>query len=699
MDSEFHATAPLGTTIRLGPWDIDGVARIVSGPAGVQRLEPKPLSLLLVLAARPGEVIPRQDLLEAGWGEEMATDDVLSRAISELRRALGDDPRQPKFVETIRGKGYRLVVPTEIAVAAATDPIAKPTKRRVPRSVWLSIAVGVCVAGIAIFFISVRDRARIVTTDAHLAPLTSLPGETTAPRVSFDGTRIAFIRSDSTQRLAQVFVEAIDGSSRVGVATATPRALAWSPDGSRLAFVTAGSDRRAIAVVSSLGGIPRVLLDVGSSPILGIDWSPDGSRIAYAWHPAPFTTFQINLVSTDSLSSRTLTTGDQAAVGDAYPSFSPDGQLIAFARFATETWGDVYVRRVDTGVETRLTSDERNITALTFTPDGRSVTFASDRDGGSAVWRVPIVRGSPERIVASDRRITGLTYDRADHSLVVAAAEYQQHLWTMQVDGSTHQSMLMASTRVDGLPAFSPDDRHVAFLSERSGASEVWLARSNGDSAVQVTHVGGFANTPSWSPDGKRIAIERRAGTSSELWIVDVERRIAQKMAATLRDPIGPVWSRDGTALLVGSRESGDWEIWRMPLDGSRATRLTTSGGLHANESRDGKSIIFTKPATAGLWIHDLATGQERLLVESVLAGDCTNWSIGHDRVFFVDRDSTGAQRIVTVPFANGRAGVLVSNVVVPMGTGGLALSHDERRIVFGQLDRREGNLYRVKPD
>src|SRR5689334_23493729 len=111
MDSETRTVAA-AQRVRIGPWEIDPRARIVTGPSGAQHLEPKPLSLLMLLAARPGDVVSRQELLAAGWGEEMATDDVLSRAVSELRRALGDDPRRPRFVETIRGTGYRLVVPS-----------------------------------------------------------------------------------------------------------------------------------------------------------------------------------------------------------------------------------------------------------------------------------------------------------------------------------------------------------------------------------------------------------------------------------------------------------------------------------------------------------------------------------------------------------------------------------------------------------
>src|SRR5215212_8614703 len=109
--------------LRVGPWVIETQARRVTSPSGSSRLEPKAMGVLLQLAARPGEVVDRQTLLSAVWGAEMATDDVLSRAISELRRALGADRRHPRLVETVRGSGYRLLVPVE--PRPASDDIAR----------------------------------------------------------------------------------------------------------------------------------------------------------------------------------------------------------------------------------------------------------------------------------------------------------------------------------------------------------------------------------------------------------------------------------------------------------------------------------------------------------------------------------------------------------------------------------------------
>jgi Tol biopolymer transport system component len=632
---------------------------------------------------------------------------------------LGDDPRKPVFVETIRGTGYRLLVPDVIRARAASghddppaaaavdeetspeshrsDDAARTSQRiRARAPTVAAVTALMAVVSLGTWSITRMWSGRESQRDPHLIPITSERGEAIGPRLSPDGTRVAYAWSDSTQSGTNIFVQMIDGTHRLQVTSGSGRSPAWSPDGSKLAFVTSDGGGAAITEVPSLGGSPRALVRVPIAPILGIDWSPDGRHVAFSSHDAPFSIFRINLLSTDSLTVYALTSGGAATVGDAFPTFSPDGRSIAFARFATETSADVYVVHVDTRAEQRLTFDEQNITALAFVPNGQSIVFASDRDGGSAVWQVAAGGGRPERVLGSDRKITGLTYARTPSALVVTAAEHEQHLWSLPLTSAARATVLLESTRIDGAPSFAPDDRRVAFISDRSGASELWMASTAGDSAVQLTHAGGFAGTPSWSPDGARIVVARRTASSTELWIVDVSRRTAERMPTAVRIPIAPAWSHDGRSILAASNQSGAWDLWRLSLDGAAPVRMTEHGGVRGVESADGRSLLFTKPAAAGLWARDLTKGTERLLITSVLAGDWTNWAVGRRGVYFVDRDSTGRQRIVGVDFATGHTRVILSPVRVPMGTGGIAVSNDEQRLIFGQVDRREGNLYRA---
>src|SRR5215471_19951457 len=96
-------------TFRIGSWSIHPSQNAISCNGHTSRLEPKVLDVLACLAEHSGETVSKEELIRAVWGETFVTDDVLTRSISELRRAKEDDPRKPQFIETVPKKGYRLI--------------------------------------------------------------------------------------------------------------------------------------------------------------------------------------------------------------------------------------------------------------------------------------------------------------------------------------------------------------------------------------------------------------------------------------------------------------------------------------------------------------------------------------------------------------------------------------------------------------
>ncbi|MFP3940868.1 MAG: winged helix-turn-helix domain-containing protein [Thermoanaerobaculia bacterium] len=96
---------------RIGEWRIRPELGELEGPGGVVRVERRSLEVLLDLAEHPGEIRSRQDLLAAVWGNAFVTEEVLTHAIWDLRRALGDSAREPRYIQTLARRGYRLVAP------------------------------------------------------------------------------------------------------------------------------------------------------------------------------------------------------------------------------------------------------------------------------------------------------------------------------------------------------------------------------------------------------------------------------------------------------------------------------------------------------------------------------------------------------------------------------------------------------------
>jgi TolB-like protein/DNA-binding winged helix-turn-helix (wHTH) protein/tetratricopeptide (TPR) repeat protein len=98
---------------RIGQWLVQPTLNSISDNESSKRVEPKMMQVLVHLAAHAGQVVSKEQLMGAAWPDTFVTDDVLLRCISELRKALSDDPREPRFIQTIAKKGYRLIAPVE----------------------------------------------------------------------------------------------------------------------------------------------------------------------------------------------------------------------------------------------------------------------------------------------------------------------------------------------------------------------------------------------------------------------------------------------------------------------------------------------------------------------------------------------------------------------------------------------------------
>jgi DNA-binding winged helix-turn-helix (wHTH) protein len=114
-------------TFRIGEvYHVEPSLNRVTGPNGTTRLEPKVMLVLVCLAERAGQMITKDRLLHSAWADTAVGDDVLTRAISELRRLFEDDPKHARAIETIPKSGYRLIAPVTWAPAHADGAAALP---------------------------------------------------------------------------------------------------------------------------------------------------------------------------------------------------------------------------------------------------------------------------------------------------------------------------------------------------------------------------------------------------------------------------------------------------------------------------------------------------------------------------------------------------------------------------------------------
>jgi len=144
--------APGADGLRVGGWMVEPALNELSSAGRVVKLEPKAMSVLMVLADRPGQVVSREALLSAVWPGVVVGDDSLTQVVIKLRKALGDVPDKPAYIQTISKRGYRLIAPVVRSAQVASASIAPDSTllsaRRMRRLAWIA-ATGLAVLLVA----------------------------------------------------------------------------------------------------------------------------------------------------------------------------------------------------------------------------------------------------------------------------------------------------------------------------------------------------------------------------------------------------------------------------------------------------------------------------------------------------------------------------------------------------------------------
>jgi hypothetical protein len=276
------------------------------------------------------------------------------------------------------------------------------------------------------------------------------------PAFSPDGTRFVFADWPA------IWVAAADGSNAQQIGTNfSPRGFSWSPDGTRIAFVSGDFQGGFSVVVVKADGSGATTVSADASADAPPSWSPDGTELAFATTNAT----DIAVAKADGSGRRLLV---QDASRDTAPSWSPDGSQIAFFRDAFGRFV-LYAIGANGSSLRQLSQTQAEWTSPpAWSPDGSRLTF-----GGSE----PI------------------GYDRY-------GVYSRQNVYTVGADGVGERRLTdSASLGAGSTPLWSPDGRRIAFLSSRGGysaGSQLFVMNQDGTCETQLTALGTPVSEPSW---------------------------------------------------------------------------------------------------------------------------------------------------------------------------------------------------------
>ena len=689
----------------IGEWLIQPAQLRVRGPGKTVRVEPKVMDVLVCLADFSGETVSRERLLETVWAGTIVTDDVLTRSISTLRKVFEDDPRNPKVIETIPKIGYRLILPHRIerrgdqlpTVTPSLDvsAIELPRKQEKENSSKLQPAM-ILAAGLVVLLLAAFWWWHSTSTEPvyHPVPLTTYPGQERSPVLSPDGRQVAFSWAGEEDNL-DIYVRLVGVESMLRLTDDPTRELspAWSPDGARVAYIRREVEGCAIYTTPALGGEAQRVASCNANIYADLSWSPDGQWLAFSDRETNDEPFSVTLVSPETGERRSITSPPSPVWGDHDPRFSPDGSFVSFTRSVSEGMQDLYIVPVDGGEARRITNDSRNINGSAWTSDSRSLVYSSNRTGRSGLWQISAEGGPPSWLGIGDAQAYFPSI--VGNRLVYLQSAGLTNIWMYDLEQPKNTTPVIASTRWDMHPQWSPDGRRIAFTSNRSGSYEIWLSDSTGTSPRRITDFGGpFTSTPRWSPNGNRLVFTSRPGGQADLYTMGVDDATPRRLTEDPTDEMAASWSSDGQSIYFSSNRSGSWEVWKMAVGGGPAEQITDNGGFGPQEA--GGYICYAKHNARGLWRKPVAGGNEEQVLAGMSPRDWGSWAILGDRAIYINRE--GQDFIASFNVSTSQLDTLfVPEHGLPSMDPALTVSSDGRRILFGQSERSESDIMLVE--
>ena len=273
-----------------------------------------------------------------------------------------------------------------------------------------------------------------------------------------------------------------------------------------------------------------------------------------------------------------LLVGPTPAANAAYPG--RDG-AIAFG-MTDATGAHIYAVEPDGHRLRRLTGGPYEDLCPAYSPTGRTIAFCSNRSGNFEIWSMTS-DGRQLRLLTSLAYATFPDYSPDGTHIAFggqAADDPNDEIFVMRRDGSGLHQITSGAGNND-YPAWSPDGRKLAFISDRTGVEQVWTMRPDGSSTTQLTdRPVDHGELPDWSPDGRRIAYTEGIAGDGKIFVMTADGRDQHQVSTGAGDDFGPAWSPDGRRIaFVRDFGNGNRPVEVMTSDGRDTHVVADPGG------------------------------------------------------------------------------------------------------------------------
>ena len=266
----------------------------------------------------------------------------------------------------------------------------------------------------------------------------------------------------------------------------------------RIAYVTVekrspGESVHRLQVADADGFDPHTILESGQ-PLLSPAWSPDGTKLAYVSFEGKNSSIYLQDIRSGSREEIVAGPGINSA-----PAFSPDGKRLAVT-LSRDGNPEIYVLNLGSRQLKRMTDHPAIDTEANWAPDGRSLVFTSDRGGGPQIYRLTLNAGSPQRITHNMGAYNARARHSPDGEQLAVVHRGDRGYRIAIVDLKTGAYEILTDASLDESPSFAPNGSMIIYATMGARGTELAATSTDGRLKQRLALQRGEVREPAWGP-------------------------------------------------------------------------------------------------------------------------------------------------------------------------------------------------------
>jgi len=568
-----HSQASNTPDFNLGEFKIIPSRNLVVKEGRETSITPKMLFVLIELAKHQGQTLSKEHLFQAAWGTTITTDMVLSRAIADLRKVLGDSGQKQSFIETVSKKGYRLK--TSVKWCDALEKREKSISNfRFETKVFLSsvgVLSGLFVLVFVFYYLKSQEVAHQFNNAPQLENLTSDHNQERRVRFSPDAQSIIYSKNTSKNPSQQLILHTLHNNQKIELTTPNSNrsysdlVAVFSPTGKKVAYREFNGKECLIKIMNTLSRINELTVKCPFSTVNNLDWSPNGNYLVTTKFDTQRKQESIVLFDIKTTEFKPLSTPEFESSGFLFPRFSPNGEKIAvvFLRPTSNLW---VIGLVDsyTGEFSQVLQSEQKINQVVWAGSNESLYYSLDSGMRSGIWLVDISSGSQSHIL--NGQMMDLDFNSTNNQFVFSQQNRETSIWktTLLDNKQVKDELVVDSTYQNRDPVLSPDNRYLSYISTRSGIDSIWikpLFNNNTRSVFKLKN--SRLSDLAWSPNGKTVSFTLIEKKQSRIVFVNIESLEVTEFTRP-NDTSKGKWSTDSNHFFWIEKDNDIWLLKRM---------------------------------------------------------------------------------------------------------------------------------------